>query len=71
LHAGTFGSPAVLHGSGFGKSWQLTAPPPRPPHAYDLAWYEEVIRNTAPINLNITMSASLRDWFERGFIPPF
>lgn len=71
LRLGTFGSPAVFHGSGFGKSWQLTAPPLRPPHAYDLAWYDEVIRNTAPIKLDITMSATLRDWFERGFIPPF
>ena len=71
LRVGTFGSPAVLHCSGFGKSWQLTAPPLRPPHAYDLAWYDEVIRNAAPIKLNITMSATLRDWFERGFIPPF
>ena len=71
VRVGTFGSPAVLHCSGFGKSWQVTTPPTRSPHAYDLAWYNEVIRDPAPINLNITMSATLRDWFERGFIPPF
>jgi hypothetical protein len=71
LHVGTFGSPAVLHCSGFGKSWQLTTPPPRPPHAYDLAWYDEVIRNPAPVKLDIALSAALRDWFERGFVPPF
>jgi hypothetical protein len=66
LRIGTFRSPAILHCSGLGKSWQLAAPPPRPPHAYDLAWYDEVIRNAAPIKLNITMSATLRDWFEQG-----
>jgi hypothetical protein len=70
VHVGTFGSPAVLHGSGLGKSWQLKAPPPRAPHAYDLAWYDEVIRNPTPINLDITTPAPLRNWFERGFIPP-
>ncbi len=71
LRVGTFGSPAILHCSGIGKSWQLTTPPPRPPHAYDLAWYDEVVRNAAPVKLDIAMPATLREWFERGFIPPF
>lgn len=71
LRVGTFGGPAILHCSGFGKSWQLTTPPPRGPHAYDLAWYDEVMRNAAPVNLDIAMPATLREWFERGFVPPF
>ena len=61
LHVGTFGSPAVLHCSGFGKSWQLKMPPPRPPHAYDLAWYDVIIRNPEQIKLNNSVSGEMRD----------
>jgi len=66
LRMGTFPSNAVLHCTGFDKSWKLSKPPLRPPHLYDIVWYDLVIRNPGPIKAKISLSASLRDWFEQG-----
>ena len=65
LHVGTFKGPAVLHCSGQGKPWKLTQVPERWPNAYDLAWYEHVVRQPTPVHTKIAYPPSIRAWFEQ------
>jgi hypothetical protein len=63
LHVGVFDAPAVLHCTGKEKPWKLSSVPARAPHAYDLAWYEHVVRTPGPFQLDLALSPLVRAWF--------
>lgn len=66
LHIGTFSGPALLHGTGFNKPWQLKSVPARGPTAYDLMWYHYAVENTSPMNCPVFFKKSVHSWFRGG-----
>ena len=56
---------AILHGIGLMKPWAITTPPPQPPNAYELAWYDHVVARATPISIPVHLSRSTRRWLER------
>jgi hypothetical protein len=64
MHVGVFDAPALLHCTGKDKPWKLHTVPARTPHAYDLEWYEHVVRTPGPLRVDVTLPPLVRAWFE-------